>query len=213
MVLRHRRMLDRLETKGMVSSDRSDLHVRLPTIRDGADVRQTGDQLVEKLYQGEPGLLVLHLLKSHQLDPRQAGSQAVLDEMTKKKGSDLPPSDASSSIALFVTLIRSIHLRPPRWIVFNVSPCFSVNRGATPMTIVCSCGKRLEARQGSRSLGTLPSVRHGVSYPKPRRASRDNMRRRHEPRGGTSPIRGTRPRISGQIPHRRATGRRSAPAT
>ena len=39
--------------------------------------------LVDKLYQGEPGLLVLHLLKSHPLDAGQAKEvRAVLDEMT-----------------------------------------------------------------------------------------------------------------------------------
>jgi hypothetical protein len=37
---------------------------------------------VEKLYQGEPGLLVLHLLKSHPLDSRQAKEvRALLEEM------------------------------------------------------------------------------------------------------------------------------------
>jgi BlaI family transcriptional regulator, penicillinase repressor len=79
-------LLDRLETKGMVSSDRSDLaFVYKPSVT-AQDVRQKRvTSLVDKLYQGEPGLLVLHLLKSHQLDPRQAKEvRAVLDEMTKK---------------------------------------------------------------------------------------------------------------------------------
>ena len=43
---------------------------------------EAGHSLVDKLYQGEPGLLVLHLLKSHPLDPGQAKEvRAVLDEM------------------------------------------------------------------------------------------------------------------------------------
>ena len=56
------------------------------------EVRQKRvNSLVDKLYQGEPGLLVLHLLKSHPLDPRQATEvRAVLEEMSgqasKKKG-------------------------------------------------------------------------------------------------------------------------------
>ena len=85
-------LLDRLETKGMVNSDRSELaFVYRPAVT-AQDVRQKRvTSLVEKLYQGEPGLLVLHLLKSHQLDPRQAKEvRAVLDEMTKKKGSESP---------------------------------------------------------------------------------------------------------------------------
>ena len=85
-------LLDRLESKGLVSSDRSDLaFVYRPEIS-SQEVRQKRlANLVEKLYQGEPGLLVLHLLKSHPLDPGQAKEvRAVLDEMTspnpRKKG-------------------------------------------------------------------------------------------------------------------------------
>src|SRR3954452_17783903 len=66
-------LLDRLETKGMVTSDRSELaFVYRPAIA-AQDVRQKRvSHLVDKLYQGEPGLLVLHLLKEHPLDPGQA---------------------------------------------------------------------------------------------------------------------------------------------
>src|SRR5436305_11109836 len=81
-------LLDRLETKGMVTSDRSDLaFVYRPAVT-AQDVRQKRvSSLVEKLYQGEPGLLVLHLLKSHQLDPRQAREvRALLEDMTSEKG-------------------------------------------------------------------------------------------------------------------------------
>ena len=42
--------------------------------------------LVDKLYQGEPGLLVLHLLKSHPLDATQAMEvRDVLDQMSAGK--------------------------------------------------------------------------------------------------------------------------------
>ena len=77
-------LLDRLESKGMVTSDRSELaFVYRPTVT-AQDVRQKRvSSLVDKLYQGEPGLLVLHLLKSHPLDPAQAREvQALLREMT-----------------------------------------------------------------------------------------------------------------------------------
>jgi predicted transcriptional regulator len=77
-------LLDRLETKGMVASDRRELaFVYRPTIS-AHEVRRV-ENLVEKLYQGEPGLLVLHLLKSHPLDADQAQQvRALLDEMTGK---------------------------------------------------------------------------------------------------------------------------------
>jgi predicted transcriptional regulator len=77
-------LLDRLESKGLVNSDRSDLaFVYRPAIS-SQEVRQRRlSNLVDKLYQGEPGLLVLHLLKSHPLEPNQAKEvRAVLDEMT-----------------------------------------------------------------------------------------------------------------------------------
>lgn len=77
-------LLDRLENKGMVTSDRGGLaFVYRPAIT-AQDVRQKRlKSLVEKLYQGEPGLLVLHLLKSHPLDARHAKEvRALLDEMT-----------------------------------------------------------------------------------------------------------------------------------
>src|SRR5918993_840717 len=77
-------LLDRLEGKGMVTSDRSELaFVYRPTIS-AQDVRQKRvNNLVDKLYQGEPGLLVLHLLKSHPLDAEQAKEvRALLEEMT-----------------------------------------------------------------------------------------------------------------------------------
>lgn len=82
-------LLDRLETKGMITSDRSDLaFVYKPAVTESEIRKKRVGNLVEKLYEGEPGLLVLHLLKSHPLDPAQAKEvRAVLDEMTGgKKG-------------------------------------------------------------------------------------------------------------------------------
>lgn len=77
-------LLDRLETKGVVASDRTELaFVYRPTITPNEVQQKRLKNLVEKLYQGEPGLLVLHLLKSHPLDPKQADEvRALLDEMT-----------------------------------------------------------------------------------------------------------------------------------
>jgi predicted transcriptional regulator len=77
-------LLDRLETKGVVTSDRSELaFVYKPAITPQEVQQKRLKNLVEKLYQGEPGLLVLHLLKSHPLDPKQASEvRSLLDEMT-----------------------------------------------------------------------------------------------------------------------------------
>lgn len=80
-------LLDRLETKGLVESDRRELaFVYRPTIS-SQEVRQKRvDSLVDKLYEGEPGLLVLHLLKSHPLDATQASQvREILDQMTDRK--------------------------------------------------------------------------------------------------------------------------------
>ena len=79
-------LLDRLEAKGLVTSDRRELaFVYTPAITE-QDVRQKRVRsLVDKLYQGEPGLLVLHLLESHSLDDEQARQvRSLLDEMTGK---------------------------------------------------------------------------------------------------------------------------------
>ena len=88
-------LLDRLETKGVVTSDRSELAFVYRPVISNTEVRQKRvNNLVEKLYQGEPGLLVLHLLKSHPLDPRQAKEvRALLEEMSSdalKKKADTP---------------------------------------------------------------------------------------------------------------------------
>jgi predicted transcriptional regulator len=80
-------LLDRLETKGVVTSDRSELAFVYKPVVSTQEVRQKRvSNLVDKLYQGEPGLLVLHLLKSHPLDARQAKEvRALLEDMTGDK--------------------------------------------------------------------------------------------------------------------------------
>ena len=80
-------LLDRLEAKGMIDSDHSELAFVYRPLVTAQEVRQKRvGSLVDKLYQGEPGLLVLHLLKSHPLDPGQAKEvRAVLDDMAGLK--------------------------------------------------------------------------------------------------------------------------------
>ena len=84
-------LLDRLETKKVVVSDRADQAFTYRPIVSVGDVQQRRvESLVDKLYQGEPGLLVLHLLKSHPLDPSQAKQvRALLEGMDA--GPDAPP--------------------------------------------------------------------------------------------------------------------------
>ncbi len=81
-------LLDRLEAKGMVTSDRRELaFVFKPAISEQQVRQKRVKSLVEKLYQGEPGLLVLHLLKEHPLAPDQAQEvRSLLEEMTGRKG-------------------------------------------------------------------------------------------------------------------------------
>ena len=89
-------LLDRLESKGVVTSDRSELAFVYRPVISNQEVRQKRvSSLVDKLYQGEPGLLVLHLLKSHPLDQRHAKEvRALLEDMagdrSKKKTDDSP---------------------------------------------------------------------------------------------------------------------------
>ena len=88
-------LLDRLESKGVVASDRSELAFVYRPVITNTEVRQKRvNSLVDKLYQGEPGLLVLHLLKSHPLDAGQAKEvRALLDEMGGKKKVEPSPAD------------------------------------------------------------------------------------------------------------------------
>jgi len=92
-------LLDRLETKGVVASDRSQLAFVYRPVISNTEVRQKRvNSLVDKLYQGEPGLLVLHLLKAHPLEPGQAKEvRALLEEMTVdnagKRKTDASPAD------------------------------------------------------------------------------------------------------------------------
>jgi predicted transcriptional regulator len=79
-------LLDRLEAKGMVASDRSDLAFVYRPLISAQEVQQKRvTNLVEKLYDGQPGLLVVHLLKAHPLDPGQAQEvRKLLDQMSRE---------------------------------------------------------------------------------------------------------------------------------
>lgn len=76
-------LLDRLEMKKVVESDRAEqAFVYRPIVSSNEVQQRRVENLVDKLYQGEPGLLVLHLLKSHSLDRDHAKAvRSLLDEM------------------------------------------------------------------------------------------------------------------------------------
>jgi predicted transcriptional regulator len=80
-------LLDRLESKALITSDRRELAFVYRPVISTQEVRQRRlTSLVDKLYQGEPGLLVLHLLKSHPLEPGQAKEvRSVLDQMAGER--------------------------------------------------------------------------------------------------------------------------------
>jgi len=90
-------LLDRLETKKVVESDRTDQAFTYRPTVSVRDVQQKRvESLVDKLYQGEPGLLVLHLLKAHPLDPGQAREvRALLEQMTAESASSANSRNAS----------------------------------------------------------------------------------------------------------------------
>ncbi len=61
-------LLQRLEQKALVTCDRSGFaHVYRAAVSRPAVVDRRLNHLIEKVYQGEPGQLVVHLLKSHKL--------------------------------------------------------------------------------------------------------------------------------------------------
>jgi predicted transcriptional regulator len=82
-------LLDRLEGKGMVESDRRELaFLYRPRISEEEVRGKRVSSLVEKLYDGQPGLLVMHLLTEHPLPPAEADKlRHLLDAMS---GADEP---------------------------------------------------------------------------------------------------------------------------
>lgn len=65
-------LLQRLEAKGLVASDRSKMtYVYTPRISRQQVVKRRIKSLVDKLYDGKGGLLVMHLLKSQRLTKKE----------------------------------------------------------------------------------------------------------------------------------------------
>ena len=85
-------LLDRLEGKGLVESDRRDLaFIYTPKISANEVRRRRVNTLVDSLYQGEPAQLVLHLLRHHHLDNETIQPvRSMLDDATS---ADPRPSD------------------------------------------------------------------------------------------------------------------------
>lgn len=65
-------LLQRLEAKGLAQSDKSQMtYVYSPKIRRQQVVRRRVKDLVDKLYDGKGGMLVVHLLRSQKLSPQE----------------------------------------------------------------------------------------------------------------------------------------------
>ena len=84
-------LLQRLEKRKLVACDRSEFaHVYRPLVSRPDVVNRRLEHLIDKVYQGEPGLLVVHLLKSHQLNPEHRQEvRRILEQLTE----DAQPSD------------------------------------------------------------------------------------------------------------------------
>lgn len=92
-------LLDRLTAKGMVSCDRMGTAFVFAPLVTAEEVQQKKLQnLIDHLYQGEPGLLVLHLLKSHRLEPQQTQEvRQILQGMTEPAPNLSPKRKKSDS--------------------------------------------------------------------------------------------------------------------
>lgn len=80
-------LLDRLTSKEIASCNREgSAFVFAPCVSPQEVQHKKLQNLIDHLYQGEPGLLVLHLLKSHKLDSKHA--QAVQSLLQSMNGDD-----------------------------------------------------------------------------------------------------------------------------
>ncbi|ADV61875.1 transcriptional repressor, CopY family [Isosphaera pallida ATCC 43644] len=80
-------LLDRLASKGMaVSLRRGHLHIYKAKVTPNVIEKRRISHLVEHLYNGESGRLVLHLLRNHRLAPHEIEEvRHLLDEMSQPK--------------------------------------------------------------------------------------------------------------------------------
>ena len=78
--------LQRLEQKKLVECNRSGFaHVYRAAVSRPAVVDRRLQHLIDKVYHGEPGLLVVHLLKSHKLSgEHQHEVQRILQQVAKE---------------------------------------------------------------------------------------------------------------------------------
>lgn len=79
-------LLQRLEAKGLAVSDKSQMsYVYSPNISKQHVVKRRVKQLVDKLYDGQGGMLVMHLLKSQSLSKDEVAEiHQLLDDVSGK---------------------------------------------------------------------------------------------------------------------------------
>lgn len=80
-------LLQRLEAKGLASSDKSKMtYVYSPKITRNQVVKKRVKQLVDKLYDGKGGSLVLHLLKTQRLSKEEVSEIREMLQSATKNG-------------------------------------------------------------------------------------------------------------------------------
>lgn len=79
-------LLQRLEAKGLAVSDKSKMsYVYSPNVSKQSVVRRRVKQLVDKLYDGQGGMLVMHLLKSQPLSKEEVAEiHQLLDSVREE---------------------------------------------------------------------------------------------------------------------------------
>ena len=83
-------LLHRLAAKKLVVCDKTDFaHVFHATASQPTVVDRRLRTLIDKVYRGQPGLLVIHLLKSHPLSPEHRQEiRQILDSLTADKSAE-----------------------------------------------------------------------------------------------------------------------------
>ena len=92
-------LLQRLQQKELVTCDRSPFaHVYRAAISRPAVVDRRLEHLIDKVYHGEPGLLVVHLLKSHRLGAEHRHEiQKILKGLVEGEAPDSEDDETKNS--------------------------------------------------------------------------------------------------------------------
>lgn len=83
-------LLQRLEAKGMAEADKSRMtYVYTPSVTKQQVVKRRVRSLVDKLYDGKGGMLVMHLLRSHKLSTEEMTEiRSLISESAENREQD-----------------------------------------------------------------------------------------------------------------------------